>query len=485
MRESPDHAAPIIDAAAQPPDRPNGTALLARRRGWLERLQHLKGVVVAVAGLGALLSGLIGYWPAQRSTVAKAPLAREVGALPSAGALSLVVLPLANQTGDPQRAYIADVLTGSMAEDLSRLRGAFIVPAITSLAYRPKVTTVIQAGKDFGVRFVLHGSVQSGGNKLRVNLQLADAQSGAQLWSDSAEGEIEDLFALQDEVTARFGNSVAREMILTAARDSEYRKGKPTVQDLMLRARAMGIRPQSAAINQQMADLYRQALAEEPANADAMVGLATSIGAHLGNFGSAIEPGTRQSLYLQGQELVHRAQALDPQAPGVYAALTMYTPAENFTAYRTAALAWLARDPRNPNAHGALALSHLVAGEPLPAIAALKQAIRLDPRHASAFALLNMGRAHFMLGDNEAAIAWCQQALQANPSYTHALAYLAMAYALSGEDDRARNAVTDLLRIDPEYRFFANATLAASSTRAYRAYWESKILPAARKAGLG
>ena len=95
------------------------------------------------------------------------------------------------------------------------------------------------------MHFVLQGSVQRNGTKIRINAQLADANSNAQLWSESFEGDQSDLFALQDRVTTLIGNSIGREMVIVAARESETRKSSPKVADLMLRARAIGLKPES------------------------------------------------------------------------------------------------------------------------------------------------------------------------------------------------------------------------------------------------
>ena len=165
-----------------------------------------------------------------------------------------------NLTGDPNQAYVADGLTASLTADLSRIRDAFIVDAKTAFAYKDKPVTAQQVGKELGVHFVLQGSVQRNGTKIRINAQLADANSNAQLWSDTFEGDQSDLFALQDQVTARIGNSIGREIVIVAARESESRKSSPKVADLMLRARALELRPQSLKNWQQIEELYRQAL---------------------------------------------------------------------------------------------------------------------------------------------------------------------------------------------------------------------------------
>src|SRR5208282_5816829 len=242
--------------AASPPD-PVARPATSRSAKLLGQIKRFRGPIVAIAGVGAVLSGLLGYWSAYQ-TVQKVvvPKPAPVAATADAGPLSIVVLPFTNLTGDPNQAYVADGLTASLTSDLSRIRDAFIVNAATAFAYKDKPVTVQQVAKDLGVHFVLQGSVQRNGTKIRINAQLADATSNAQLWSESFEGDQADLFALQDRVTTLVGNSIGREMVIVAARESENRKSGPKVADLMLRARALDLKPFSLTNFQEEEGLY-------------------------------------------------------------------------------------------------------------------------------------------------------------------------------------------------------------------------------------
>lgn len=155
---------------------------------WLSHVKRLKGWIVAIAGGGAVLSGLVGYYttyktvagqPAE-STSARAPAAATVNPL------SVAVLPFTNLTGDAAQAYVADGLTASVTADLSRIRDAFIVNVATAAAVaKDKPASAQLVGRELGVRFILQGSVQRAGDKLRISAQLADTQSNAQLWSET------------------------------------------------------------------------------------------------------------------------------------------------------------------------------------------------------------------------------------------------------------------------------------------------------------
>ena len=193
-------SAPPEDAS--PPEQVAAPAASRRAKLW-GQLKRFRGPIAAVAAFGAVLSGFLGYWSAYQ-TVQKVVVPNTSPAVVTAdaGPLSVVVLPFQNLTGDPNQAYVADGLTASLTSDLSRIRDAFIVDAKTAFAYKDKPLTAQQVGRELGVHFVLQGTVQRNGTKIRINAQLADAISNAQLWSDTFEGDQSDLFALQDRVTS-------------------------------------------------------------------------------------------------------------------------------------------------------------------------------------------------------------------------------------------------------------------------------------------
>jgi len=171
--------------AASPPEPVAKPAASRWARLW-GLLKRFRGPIVAIAAFGAVLSGLLGYWRAYETVqTVVVPKSAPTVVTADAGPLSIVVLPFQNLTGDPNEAYVADGVTANLTADLSRIRDAFIVNATTAFAYKDKPVTAQQVGKELGVHFVLQGSVQRNGTKIRINAQLADAISNAQLWSDT------------------------------------------------------------------------------------------------------------------------------------------------------------------------------------------------------------------------------------------------------------------------------------------------------------
>src|SRR5580658_1892131 len=141
----------------------------------------------------------------------------------SAPRLSIVVLPFANLSNDPEQQYFADGITEDVTTDLSRIEGMFVISRNTAFTYQGKRVETKQIGRELGVRYVLEGSVRRSGNQVRVNAQLIDAETDAHLWAERFDGNTSDLFALQDEITARIGNTLNIELIaVEAVRPTEH-----------------------------------------------------------------------------------------------------------------------------------------------------------------------------------------------------------------------------------------------------------------------
>jgi adenylate cyclase len=132
--------------------------------------------------------------------------------------LSLVVLPLANISGDPEQDYFVDGVTESLTTDLSRVPGAFVIARNTAFTWKGKPFDVKQIGRELNVRYAVEGSVQRGGSRVRVNVQLVDAQTGAHLWAERFDKPVADLFDMQDEIVARLTNQLGAELVSAEAR---------------------------------------------------------------------------------------------------------------------------------------------------------------------------------------------------------------------------------------------------------------------------
>ena len=183
--------------------------------------QNLKNIALPVRAYAVVRDG--------PSSATRAERARQ-GAL-SAPRLSIVVLPFANLSGDPEQDYFVDGVTESLTTDLSRISGSFVIGRHTAFTYKGKAVDLKQIGRELNVRYVLEGSVQRSCNRLRINVQLVDAETANHLWAERFDKPVADLFDMQDEIVARLANALNAELIAAEARRAEY-SVNPDAMDL-------------------------------------------------------------------------------------------------------------------------------------------------------------------------------------------------------------------------------------------------------------
>src|SRR5215813_1582629 len=151
--------------------------------------------------------------------------------------LSLVVLPFANIGGGPDQDYFADGVTESLTTDLSRINGAFVIARNTAFTFKGRAVDVKQVGRELNVRYVLEGSMQRAGDRLRVNVQLIDAETGNHLWAERFDKPVTDLFDMQDEIVSRLANALNSQLIDVEARRAE-RSPHPDATDMCFQGAA-------------------------------------------------------------------------------------------------------------------------------------------------------------------------------------------------------------------------------------------------------
>ena len=184
--------------------------------------------------------------------------------------LSMVVLPFANIGGDPEQEHFVDGVTESLTTDLSRIRGAFVIARNTAFTYKGKPLDVKMIGRELNVRYVLEGSVQRGGNRMRVNVQLIDAETGNHLWAERFDKPLADLFDMQDEIVARLAGALNAQLAAVEARRVEQAPN-PDSMDLYFQGMAWlnkGITPDNVV---KAHGFFDRALAADPGNVDAVV----------------------------------------------------------------------------------------------------------------------------------------------------------------------------------------------------------------------
>ena len=203
------------------------------------------------------------------------------------------------------------------------------------------------------------------------------------------------------------------------------------------------------------------------------------------NFDAQLGESETERKYTEGRDLALKAKELDPDNPIVYGTIGNYALDHgDLAGARRAFETRLSLDPKNPTAYSALADVFLNEGEPRRTIELVTQAISLNPKHPHEFDFLMMAWAYFQLGDNDAAIEWSLKSSEKNPGIAAPYNVLAMAYALKGEDAKARAAAAESRRLDPSVTLSSLRKDWSSNPAKYQEFFESKFVPAWRKAGL-
>jgi adenylate cyclase len=188
--------------------------------------------------------------------------------------LSIVVLPFANMSNDPEQEYFADGITDDLTTDLSRISGSFVIARNTAFAYKGKAIDEKQLGRELGVRYVVEGSVRRVGEQVRVNVQLVDGESGAHLWADRFDTNRANLAQAQDEITGRLTRTLNLELVEASVRRIEQERAvDPDAHDLVMRGWALYHRMASAATREEAQRAFERALEIDPESVDARIGL--------------------------------------------------------------------------------------------------------------------------------------------------------------------------------------------------------------------
>jgi TolB-like protein len=353
----------------------------------------------------------------------------------SAPRLSMVVLPFINLGGDPEQEYFVDGVTESLTTDLSRVSGAFVIARNTAFTFKGKPVDAKRLGRELNVRYVLEGSVQRGGNRFRVNVQLVDAETGNHLWAERFDKPVADLLDLQDEIVSRLANTLDAELIAVEARRAE-RSLHPDAMDLVFQGKAWankGITPEYMALAR---GFFERALVLDPSNVEALLGMAlveTSLVHLIDN---------RAARLAQAEAILIKALSAAPQHALGHMLLGVVQMYSNRAAQGIAECQRaLALDRNLASAHGFIGAAKFFLGRPAETATHINEALRLSPRDTNAFRWMQFaGNAHLHLGDNEAAVAWLRRGIEANRNYALMHFQLAGALALCGSLDEARAA---------------------------------------------
>ncbi len=415
--------------------------------------------------------------PAQAKPAA---LLSQTSAPSSAPRLSIVVLPFANIGGDPEQEYFVDGVTESLTTDLSRISGSFVIGRNTAFTFKGKHVDLKRIGRELNVRYVLEGSVQRGGNRMRVNVQLIDAETGNHLWAERFDKPVADLFDMQDEIVARLANQLRSELIAVEARRAE-RVQHPESIDLYFRGMASVHIGGSPANLSQARDFFEQAVTLDPDNVEALVGLA-HCDAYLG--GGLFGP-DRTARLTAAATALDRALSLAPNNASAHQNVGHLMV---FTNRATQAISELERalklDPNLAAAHASIGLAKITLGRAEETERHIDDALRLSPLDVTAYLWVAFaGFAKACLGLDEDAATRLRRAIELNRNYPIAHFWLGAVQARLGRIEEAGRSVRVGLTFDPGYSI-RNARAGAMSDNAIYLKQREHIYEAMRKAGV-
>jgi TolB-like protein/class 3 adenylate cyclase/Tfp pilus assembly protein PilF len=399
--------------------------------------QNLKNITLPVRAYAVVRGG--------PSSATRAASAKQ-GAL-SAPRLSIVVLPFANLSGDPEQDYFVDGVTESLTTDLSRISGSFVIGRHTAFTYKGKAVDLKQIGRELNVRYVLEGSVQRNGKRLRVNVQLNNASIGSHLWAERFDKPIADLFDVQDEIVSRLANSLNTELIEAEARRAA-RSPEPNSMDLYFQGKASWNRftPEHVA---QARGFFERALELDPGNIEALVGVA-SVYAVVGGFYWADDVAAQ---FAAAEAAAAKALSHAPNHAFAHMIVGAIQISTNRVAQGVAECERaLALDPNLAEAHVQIGTAKYLIGHGEELAAHVNEAFRLSPRDVFAFRWLWLvGFAKLQLNADAEAVGWFHRSIEANRNFAIAHFALAAALALLGSLDGAKAAAKTGLAIDPSF----------------------------------
>jgi TolB-like protein/Tfp pilus assembly protein PilF len=362
--------------------------------------------------------------------------------------LSIVVLPFANLSGDAEQDYFVDGVTESLTTDLSRIGGSFVIARNSAFSYKDRAIDVRQVGRELNVRYVLEGSVQRSGKRLRINVQLIDTHSGQHLWAERFEKPVADLFDIQDEIVSLLANALNAQLIEAEARRAQQSM-HPDATDLAFQGFSWLYKGPTPEYVAQARVLFERALEIDARSVKALVGMAR---VHLA-MGAAMLADDRATHFSAAEANAIKALSLAPEYPWAHLALGG---AQIFTNRAAQGIAEfeqvLGLDRNSADAHAYTGLAKVFLGRAAETEAHVVEALRLSPRDISAYQWMHIvGTAKLQLGAEAEAVAWLQRSIGANRNFPLTHFILSAALGLLGALHEARAAANTGLALHPDF----------------------------------
>jgi TolB-like protein/thioredoxin-like negative regulator of GroEL len=413
------------------PEAAGESAAEANGKVWWRRPVAGAAAVLAIAVIGIMV------WQPWAPDVEPASVERMAFPLPDKP--SIAVLPFVNMSDDPAQEYFADGMTEDLITDLSKISGLFVIARNSSFSYKGQQVKIRQVAEELGVRYVLEGSVRRAGDTVRINAQLIDATTGGHLWAERYDGNVSDIFAVQDGFVRKIVGALA--LNLSEDEEKEIASGQTS-----------NIEAREAFQNGW--EHYLRFTPEDNATAAERLKRAVELDPEYGRAYSALG-----MVYVRGCQWRWNKE-LDTTTSGAFNTAMMYLTKgeehsssltkvaasqiylydrEHDKAFTEAARA-VGQDPNDPEAQVAMGLAMITTGRPEAGLEFVEIALRLNPNHPSHYVLAH-AMAYFSMNDMEQTAAVLSAALELNPSARGLAPMLAASYARLGQREEAREAL--------------------------------------------
>jgi TolB-like protein len=362
--------------------------------------------------------------------------------------LSIVVLPFANIGGDLEQEHFVDGVTDSLTTDLSRIADALVIGRNTAFTFKGKAMDVREIGRELNVRYALEGSVQRGNNRFRVNVQLTDTETGAQVWAERFDKPAADLLDMQDEIVSRLANTLDAELIKAEARRAK-RALRPDAMDLYFQGRALQNQGITPAVMARAKDFFMRALALDPDHIEAAVA-AAHVDFAIGSSSMAADGSAHFGAAEKALNHVLLRAPNHPRAHMLLGAVQIRTnrAANGIAECRRA----LTLDRNLADAHGFIALGKHALGRGEEVETHIQEALRLSPRDTRAFLwFMIVGMAKLLSDADIEALDWLRRSVEANANFALAHFHMAGAHAMVADLKEARSSANVGLTLDPGF----------------------------------
>ena len=438
---------PISEVLEPPVSPPRGERrrLLQSRHHWIA----LIAVVITIGGAATWGIRELAFEPAQAN---KASIERMAFPLPDAP--SFAVMPFMNMSEDPKQEFLSDGITENIITALSKVGDLFVISRQSTFSYKGKPVTVKQVAEELGVRYVLEGSVQRSGDRIRITAQLIDALTGHHLWSERYERDLKDTFALQDEITLKIVNAMAKKVLnqdrlilggksvgktsldcFMKVNEGHRYIERPTIEDTMVARR---LAEETIAMCPEVPGGY------------VLMGHVHYTEFRL-RFWSQPDDSPQESIE-KAIEMAQKALALDDSSSMAHSLLSiLYSRKREYDKAITEGERAVALDPSGAFAHEVYAGILMFADRSEEAVSIFRKAIRLNPRGTTATTYHGFAAALWRTERFEEAVSAYKTAIQRAPDNIGAHCGLVAVYIWLGREKEARAEVEEVLRLNPQF----------------------------------